>query len=243
MWKERLLPRVLKDSIDCGGIRNRAPLIAEKERKCMKPKLYIDRYVAPRTIRRRSALTALLLVYVVALAQASLLDTSFNPGSGANNPITAVARQADGRIVIAGTFTEFNGIPRNRIARLNPDGSVDAAFNPGAGADDDINAVAIQPDGRIVIGGFFSQFNGVSRSGIARLQTDGSLDTTFDPGTGVETLIVHPQVHAVGLHADGRIVIGGFFKNVNGVPRDGIAQLDAGGSVDLTFNPGTGLQS
>ena len=80
-------------------------------------------------------------------------------------------------------------------------------------------------------------------SGQPILNADGSLDTSFDPGTGVEELVVHPQVHAVALHADGRIVIGGFFKNVNGVPRDGIAQLDADGSVDLTFNPGTGLQT
>src|SRR5947207_757174 len=174
------------------------------------------RFLWKKTVQCQFLAAFVLAHVVVASAPANLLDTSFNPGSGANNPINAVARQSDGRILIAGAFTEFNGVPRNRIARLNPDGSVDTAFDPGAGADDDINAVAIQPDGRIVIGGFFSQFNGVNRSGIVRLNPDGSLDASFDPGTGVEQLVVHPQVHAVGLHGDGRIVIGGFFNNVNG---------------------------
>jgi len=173
---------------------------------------------------------AFILAHVVsAPAQISLLDPSFNPGTGANGVINAIARQADGRVVVAGAFAAFNESPRNRIARLNLDGSLDSSFDPGAGADDDINAVAIQPDGRIVIGGFFTQFNGVSRSGIARLNATGSLDMSFDPGTGVETLISYPQVHAVGLHADGRIVIGGFFSKVHGVSRDGIPQLNTNG--------------
>src|SRR6185436_1440237 len=118
----------------------------------------------------------------------------------------------------------------NRLARLYPDGSLDPSFNPGTGPDGDINAVAIQPDGRIVVAGYFNRFDGVSRSGIARLNADGSLDTSFDPGTGVGTVSVHPQAHTVALHADGKIVIGGYFRNVNGVARDGIAQLNANGS-------------
>lgn len=188
---------------------------------------------------------ALLLVRVaIGPAQATLLDTSFDPGPGGSVLITAMARQADGRIIVAEAFPASDSAPRrNHIARLNTDGSSDLTFNPGTGPNDDINAVVIQPDGRIVIAGYFSDFNGVPRNGIARLNADGSLDTTFDPGTGVEKLIVHPQVRAVALHADGKIVIGGYFGNVNGVPRDGIAQLNADGSVDLSFDPGTGLQT
>src|SRR5437868_6267394 len=84
----------------------------------------------------RGCLLAVLILapVVLASAQTGLLDPGFNPGSGANDPINAVARQSDGRIVIAGAFTEFNGVSRSRIARLNSDGSLDPAFDPGTGA-------------------------------------------------------------------------------------------------------------
>jgi uncharacterized delta-60 repeat protein len=187
-------------------------------------------------------LALLLLRVATGPAQATLLDTSFDPGPGGTLLITAMARQADGRIIVAEAFPTSDSAPRrNHIARLNTDGSADPSFNPGTGPNDDINAVVVQPDGRIVIAGYFSDFNGVPRNGIARLNADGSVDTTFDPGTGVEKFYVYPQVHTVALHADGRIMIGGFFKNVNGVSRDGIAQLNPNGSVDLSFDPGLGL--
>src|SRR5882672_9880965 len=97
---------------------------------------------------------ALTLALVVsAPAHAGLLDTSFNPPSSTSVLITAMARQTDGRIVIAEAFAASDSTPRsNRIARLNPDGSLDPSFNPGTGPNGDINAVAIQPDGRILIG-------------------------------------------------------------------------------------------
>ena len=193
--------------------------------------------------RQGCAVAALMLAGVLhGSAQTSLLDPSFDPGTGPNGIINALARQADGRVVVAGAFTDFNQSPRSRIARLNLNGSVDTSFDPGPGADDDINTVAIQPDGRIVIAGYFTSFRGISRNGIARLNSDGSLDTSFDPGTGVEMLTVHPQVHALALKADGKIVIGGYFKTVNGASRDGIAQLNGDGSVDSDFSPGSGLE-
>src|SRR6266516_8062638 len=94
-----------------------------------------------------------------------LLDPSFDPGSGPYGFISATAIQSDERIIVAGAFTEFNGAPKNRIARLNSDGSLDSTFDPGTGADDTINALAIQPDGKIVIGGFFTTINVISRNG------------------------------------------------------------------------------
>src|SRR4051794_40510027 len=110
------------------------------------------RFLSHKTVQRRVvAAFALAHVVIGSASAANLLDTSFDPGSGASGVITAIAHQTDGRILIAGAFTEFNAIPRNRIARLNLDGSLDSSFNPAAGADDTVNAMAIQPDGRIVI--------------------------------------------------------------------------------------------
>jgi len=209
----------------------------------VKAQIYLSRHSLWQRILQGGAIVALLLVQaVLSMARASLLDASFNPETDANAFITAMARQTDGRIVIAEAIPASDSDPRStRISRLQPDGSLDPSFNPGTGPDDDINALVIQPDGRIVIAGYFNRFDGITRSGIARLNADGSLDNSFDPGTGVEIVSVHPQAHTVALQADGKIVIGGFFRNVNGVARDGIAQLNTNGSVDLSFDPGAGL--
>lgn len=78
----------------------------------------------------------------------------------------------------------MNTSSRNRVARLLNDGQIDTTFNPGSGADNYINAIALQPDGRILLGGGFSSYNGLSRNGVARINADGSLDATFNPGAG-----------------------------------------------------------
>src|SRR5436305_323162 len=62
------------------------------------------------------------------------LDAGFDPGTGANNSVLTTALQPDGKIIIGGAFTSYNSIGRNRIARLNVDGSLDAGFDPGTGA-------------------------------------------------------------------------------------------------------------
>jgi uncharacterized delta-60 repeat protein len=170
------------------------------------------------------------------------LDPTFNPGTGANrdNDRTAVrvddiAIQADGKIIIGGGFTSYNGTVSNNIARLNPDGSLDATFNPGTGANDYVSTTALQSDGKIIIGGNFTSYNGTSRNKIARLNADGSLDDTFNPGTGVDNVVLTNAVQA-----DGNILIGGHFDSYNGTHRNGIARLNADGSLDPTFNPETG---
>src|SRR6185295_4863296 len=103
-----------------------------------------------------------------------------------NNAVYAIALQSDQRAVIAGDFTSINTYPRNRVARLLTTGQIDQTFASPSGADNTINAVGIQPaDGRVVVAGGFASFDGVSRSGIARLTTNGVLDASFDPGTGI----------------------------------------------------------
>src|SRR5438105_1554689 len=86
--------------------------------------------------RQGCAVACLMLAGVLhAAAQTSLLDPSFDPGTGSHGIINAIACQGDGRVLVAGSFTAFNESPRGRIARLNLDGSVDSSFDPGAGAD------------------------------------------------------------------------------------------------------------
>jgi uncharacterized delta-60 repeat protein len=163
------------------------------------------------------------------------LNTSFNPGTGANSTVFSTAIQVDGKIIIAGQFTEYNGLGRNRIARLNTDGSLDTFFNPGTGASNTVQTTAIQSDGKIIIGGLFTQYDGVAINRIARLNADGSLDTSFDLGTGANGTVL-----TTAIQADGKIIIGGRFSQYNGEGRNRIARLNPDGSLDTSFNPGTG---
>src|SRR5438105_4143434 len=125
-----------------------------------------------------------LLKHETGLAQAGANDAAFNTGIGANNSIHTTAIQLDGKIIIGGNFSNYNGRGRNSIARLNADGTLDGTFNPGTGANAGVQTTAVQSDGKIIIGGYFSNYNGIGRNGIARLNADGSLDATFNPGTG-----------------------------------------------------------
>ena len=81
------------------------------------------------------------------------IDIGFGNGDGANHPINSIALQPDGKVLIGGQFTSYNGTSRNYIARLNADGSLDASFNPGVGASSFVYSLALQPDGKVLIGG------------------------------------------------------------------------------------------
>ncbi len=195
--------------------------------------------------------TFLLLLPVMGLGQqAGGLDRSFNYGRGAdyqfnygrgaNDWVNTTALQPDGKIIIGGDFNSYNSTTRNGIARLNADGSLDATFNPGTGPNYVVRTTAVQPDGKIMIGGFFTSYNGTMRNRVARLNADGSLDTTFNPGTGVEEGIINSNVQAIAVQADGKIIIGGNFNSYNGTIRKNIARLNANGSLDATFNLDSG---
>ena len=162
-------------------------------------------------------------------------DAKFNPGSGADDLVSAVAIQ-NNKVIIAGYFTTVDGTARGSIARLNSDGSLDTGFNPGTGADGPVLALAVQSDGKLVLGGQFTSLNGIPRSNIARLNSDGSVDSSFDPGAGV-VAENFSTVNTVALQPDGKVLIGGFFTNFNGMPRRHVARLGSNGSLDATFAP------
>jgi uncharacterized delta-60 repeat protein len=164
------------------------------------------------------------------------LDTTFNPGLGADNRVSEIVLQPDGKILIAGRFLNYNGTQRFRVARLLASGALDTTFDPLAGADLDVTALALQGDGKILIGGLFSNYRGVPRKGVARLNSDGALDTSFDPGGGPNGA----GVFGLALDADGKIVVAGKFDDFAGSGRAGVVRLNSNGSVDTSFNPGTG---
>jgi uncharacterized delta-60 repeat protein len=168
--------------------------------------------------------------------RAQTIDPLFNIGTGADGRVTSSVLQLDGKVVIAGNFTTYNSLSAVRVARLLRNGALDPGFNVGLGASSQVNSVALAPDGKVYVGGQFTTFNGTGRNRIARLDTDGSLDLTFDPGTGfaggaVTQMLVEP---------DGRIVCVGDFTSYNGTPRSRIARLNTNGTLDTSFDPGTG---
>ena len=162
------------------------------------------------------------------------LDSGFNAGNaGPNGDVQTIKIQPDGKILIGGFFTSYNGTSRNRVARLNTDGTLDTSFNPGAGADNFVNDILIQPDGKILIFGSFTQFNSVAASRVVRLNSDGSPDTSFTAAT------ISGAINQAALQSDGKILIAGAFNNVGGVTRRFAARLNASGTLDTSFDPGT----
>jgi uncharacterized delta-60 repeat protein len=158
------------------------------------------------------------------------LDATFDPGTGPGDYfVSAIALQPDGRLVVGGSFRSYDGVSRNRIARLNVDGSLDVTFDPGSGANDEVHTVSLDAVGRVLIGGVFTHFDGVPRRGIARLNTDGTLDESFNPNA------IDGIVRNVVLRRNGRILISGGFSIIDGPAGEQIACLTPDGTVDPTF--------
>ncbi|UOR00198.1 delta-60 repeat domain-containing protein (plasmid) [Hymenobacter sp. 5317J-9] len=159
-------------------------------------------------------------------------------GSGANSIVRAVVVQPDGKVLVGGDFTAYNGAASPRgVLRLNPDGSLDNTFNPGgAGVDGAVYALALQPDGKVLVGGFFVSYNGASSPDyLLRLNANGSLDTSFNPGgAGASS-----AVYALAVQPDGSVLVGGGFTayNTNPAAPDYVMRLRSTGLLDTSFNP------
>jgi uncharacterized delta-60 repeat protein len=182
--------------------------------------------------------------YIARLNHDGSPDGTFSPN--ANGVVRVMALQPNGQILVGGSFTSIQPtggttqITRNYVARLNADGTLDSAFNPGVNGI--VYAIAVQPNGQIVIGGSFTsvQPNGAAstttRNRIARFNADGSLDTSFDPNADKPVL-------AIAVEPNGEIVIGGGFSKLqpNGVSaattRSCAARLNSDGSLDMGFDP------
>ena len=148
---------------------------------------------------------------------------------GANERVTKILVEADGRMILTGWFSRFNGSTRWGIARVDLDGSLNPTFGPSISGD--VYDAELQTDGKILIVGNFL-FSG--RNDVARLNADGTVDTTFLNGLSG----ANQNVNSVALQPDGRIIVGGAFTSVNGVARSRIARLNADGTVDTTFLDG-----
>ena len=171
------------------------------------------------------------------------VDPEFVTETGPNNVVRVLLpSSANKGLYIGGAFTNVSGQPRSALARLAVgrlgivDGTLDAGFAPVlAGGSVVVNAIVEQYDGKVLVGGSFSSVNGVSSPNIARLNADGTVDTTFVAPAPSGT------VNALALQPDGKILLGGAFTQVAGQPRRGVARLNLDGTLDADFIVGTGV--
>lgn len=171
------------------------------------------------------------------------VDTTF-AFRGNLSSVFAATELPNGQVLVTGLMEDRTGGGTYRVLRVNPDGSVDPAFDAGPGADDLIRGMAVQSDGRILLAGTFTSFSGLACSGVVRLLPDGAPDLSFRPPTLSEDDTSGYVIGAFAIpvvQADGRILVGGYFREVNGLDRPGIVRLNRDGTVDETFVP-TGYQ-
>lgn len=157
------------------------------------------------------------------------LDPDFTPGTGPNGVVRALAVRPDGTLLVGGSFTTFNQVARPRLVSINATGGLDAVFVPVNGADGDVHALALQPNRKLIAAGSFNFIGGVQRPGLARLETNGTVDATFNTGTGLS------GAFAVALRSDGKVAVGGSFLSVNSTPRSRLALLNTNGTLDTGF--------
>lgn len=173
-------------------------------------------------------------------AQPGIIDSTFVIGTGFSNQTKALAKQADGKILIGGQFTSFNGTNFRHLVRLNYNGSIDSTFFIGSTGftGGNINTIVVLPDSNILVAGGFTFLNSVAASRITKLDKNGNRISSFNPSNA----IINGEILSIDVDTQtGGIYIGGLFTTIGGISRKHIARLNPDGTLDATFVVGTGL--
>lgn len=165
---------------------------------------------------------------IVRLTSTGSLDATFNSGTGFGGGASGYKGYVynDDKILIGGSFTSYNGTSINNMVKLNSDGTIDTSFNIGSGFNNYVYNLEVDSNGKIYAVGNFTTFNGTSINKICRLNSDGSLDTSFNPGSGANGTVTQ-----ISLLDNGLIIIGGSFNQFDGISAIGIAMLSPSGAV------------
>jgi uncharacterized delta-60 repeat protein len=165
---------------------------------------------------------------VLRLSSSGAIDPNFH--NETDQAITyAYPDSTSGKILIAGGFSMVNGQACTNVARLNHDGTLDTTFQ--VAADQWTSGAIVETDGKIVIYGYFDLVNNVPRRQVARLNPDGSVDPQFD----TSALGWIGTLNGIASQADGKILLCGYFKQINGVSLTNLARLNSDGSLDASF--------
>lgn len=201
-------------------------------------------------MKKAFSLFFILISYLVYSQNNADIDLSFVQNNWQSSTssayISSIAIQSDNKILVGGYFTTFNGSSQNCLIRLNADGSKDTSFNIGSGftgtVDLKVNSIAIQSDGKILVGGNFSTFNGDNTlMNLIRLNSNGTRDTSFITPTAFSSNQL--QINIIKILSTNKILIGGIEILPGGIPRGVFQRLNISGSVDTSFNTGTGINN
>lgn len=173
---------------------------------------------------------------VIKLLPSGQVDNSFfNYGfetTGFTEDVSSLEIQSDGKIVVGGDFLSYNGVSRNRICRLNSNGTLDTGFSVGTGFNGNVYDIEIQSDGKILVGGNFTLYSGISTNSLTRLTTGGTKDSTFSGVTSI-----NGGVSDITIQSDGKILLAGGFTTLNGQSRfRRLARLNSDGTTDTSFS-------
>ncbi len=183
---------------------------------------------------------------IAAMSSNGTVDLGFQPGSGFDGPVRSIVADAvNNRIIVVGKFTNYNDLPVGRIVRLNPSGVADADFpapnnKNDSGANGPILSVLRQSDGRLLIAGEFTAYNGIDRAGIARLEPDGSLDETFVPqgkASGIQTFAYDQDGGPSTSSLIGGPIAVGNFQNLFASNLTGVARFISGRFPVIWYQP------
>lgn len=181
--------------------------------------------------------------YIARLNSNGTFDATYLTQSGFDNMVMRMLLQADGKLLVAGYFFNYNGNPCPRIARLNTNGSFDATFVMGTGFNNDVFPMALQTDGKIVAGGSFTTYNGNNCGKIVRLNSNGSMDVSFNVGNGFTGPANYSGLGKILIQPDGKIIALGTFTAYQGNLCNNIARLNTDGSYDTSFVIGNGFDA
>ena len=182
--------------------------------------------------------------YFLRLNSNGTLDTTFNTGGvGADFWVNSILVQSDNKIIITGRLFNYNNLTANCIARLNADGTRDTSFVMGSGFNGAVDGSTLQSDGKIVAVGRFTSYNGTTCNNIVRLLSNGSIDPTFVIGVGFGPISASTGPTCVKQQSDGKLIIGGSFSTYKTISANKIIRLNSDGSIDNSFVVGAGFDS
>jgi uncharacterized delta-60 repeat protein len=163
------------------------------------------------------------------------IDQDFltNMGSGFNGSVFSIQVQLNNKILVGGGFTTYSGVTANRLIRLNSDGTIDQDFltNMGSGFNGGVETIKIQTDNKILVGGGFTSYSGVTANRLIRLNSDGTIDQEFlaNIGSGFGNYL-----YSIELQLNDKILVGGLFTSYSGVTANRLIRLNSDGTIDNT---------
>ncbi|RYU80144.1 delta-60 repeat domain-containing protein, partial [Hymenobacter persicinus] len=166
-------------------------------------------------------------------------DNTFSVGQGFSNPVKHLLLQPDGRMLAVGTFGSVNTLSTLGVARLLANGTPDASFrvNPPTVFIREPHAAVLQPDGKVVVSGFFNKFSGGTTFGLVRYRPDGSEDPTFANSTEFTNASGYVPLYGLALQADGKLLVGGEFSRYGSQDVRNLIRLQPSGQLDPSFAP------